>query len=67
MSTETTTGMTSEIIITEDHKVACDGGGGVLGHPKTWYEMGDDDYVICKYCDRVFVLKDGKRDPSQQD
>ena len=54
------------MIIVEDHKVACDGGGGALGHPKTWYEMGDDDFVTCKYCDRVFVLKNGKRDPATQ-
>ncbi len=66
MSTETEQKMASEIIIVTDHKVACDGGGGVLGHPLTWYEMGDDDFVTCKYCDKVFVLKDGKKDPATQ-
>ena len=66
MSTEAKIETPSDMIIVEDHKVACDGGGGALGHPKTWYEMGDDDFVTCKYCDRVFVLKNGKRDPATQ-
>lgn len=37
-------------------RVACDGGGGALGHPKTWLDMGQDTSVECKYCDQVFVL-----------
>jgi uncharacterized Zn-finger protein len=37
-------------------RVACDGGGGALGHPKTWLDMGQDKSVRCKYCDRVFAL-----------
>ena len=53
-----------EVIIVEDRRVACDGGGGALGHPITWYEMGDDDMVECKYCDRRFILKGGKADPN---
>ncbi|MEM9055571.1 MAG: zinc-finger domain-containing protein [Pseudomonadota bacterium] len=51
-----------EVILVEERKVACDGGGGALGHPKTWYEMGDDDMVECKYCDRRFILKGGRAD-----
>jgi len=51
-----------EITRVEDHKVSCNGGGGALGHPLVWYEMGDDDVVVCKYCDRKFVLKGGKKD-----
>jgi hypothetical protein len=27
-----------------------------VGHPVTWLDMGEDDFVICKYCDRVFKL-----------
>ena len=53
---------TPETVITESRKVSCDGGGGALGHPKVWYEMGDDDVVICGYCDKRFVLKGGKQD-----
>lgn len=51
-----------EKIVVTTKKVACDGGGGALGHPKVWYDMGEDDWVECKYCDRVFVLKGGSRD-----
>lgn len=54
-----------EIIVVTTKKVACDGGGGALGHPKVWYDMSEEDHVECKYCDRVFVLKGGSRDPSK--
>lgn len=53
-----------ETILVETHKVSCNGGGGALGHPIVWYEMGSDDVVECKYCDRRFVLKGGKADQS---
>ncbi len=52
-----------ETFFVETRKVSCDGGGGALGHPKVWYEMGDDDVVECMYCDRRFILKGGKLDP----
>jgi uncharacterized Zn-finger protein len=52
-----------ETIAVATRKVSCDGGGGALGHPKVWYDMGEDDFVECGYCDRVFVLKGGSRDP----
>ena len=32
-----------------------------LGHPKVWYDMGEDDCVECEYCDRVFALKGGSQ------
>lgn len=44
-----------EKIVVQGHRVACDGGGGALGHPKVWYEMGSDHGVECLYCGRVFV------------
>jgi len=53
-----------EVIYVDEHKVSCNGGGGALGHPIVWYEMGDDDMVECKYCDRRFILKGGKHDKS---
>ena len=46
-----------EIIKVKGHKLACDGGGGALGHPKVWYEFGDEPHVDCLYCDRRFVRK----------
>jgi uncharacterized Zn-finger protein len=50
-----------EIIEVDSPTVACDGGGGVLGHPKVYLNMGDDDFVECPYCDRRFVLKAGAK------
>jgi uncharacterized Zn-finger protein len=38
-------------------RVACDGGGGALGHPRVFYEIGEEGFVECLYCDRRFVLK----------
>ena len=40
-------------------EVACDGGGGALGHPKVYLEMGDENFVECPYCDKRFVLRAG--------
>jgi uncharacterized Zn-finger protein len=48
-----------EIIEVDSTRVACDGGGGALGHPKVFLEMGDDSFVECPYCDRRFVLREG--------
>ena len=45
-----------KVIIVHDHKIMCNGGGGALGHPKTYYVIGDEGCVVCKYCDRKFVL-----------
>lgn len=53
-----------EIIVTEAHRIACDGGGGALGHPKIYLEMGEDDFVECGYCDRRFVRKGSPQDPT---
>jgi uncharacterized Zn-finger protein len=48
-----------EIVETDNTRVVCDGGGGALGHPKVFLEMGDEHSVECPYCDKRFVLKDG--------
>jgi uncharacterized Zn-finger protein len=54
-----------EVIITDQHRVMCDGGGGALGHPRVWYTMGDDGSVDCLYCDRRFVARGGPHDPGR--
>ena len=51
-----------EIIYTEDHRVMCDGGGGALGHPRVYYEIADDGFVECGYCDRRFIRAGGPAD-----
>ena len=45
-----------EVIKVNSHRVACDGVGGALGHPRVYMEMGDESFVECPYCDRKFVL-----------
>ena len=49
-----------EIIEVDTRRVSCDGGGGALGHPRVYLEMGDENFVECPYCDRRFVLKPGQ-------
>jgi uncharacterized Zn-finger protein len=44
-----------EVIYVDKARVACDGGGGALGHPKVWYSLEDGE-AECGYCDRKFVL-----------
>ena len=48
-----------ERVETDKTRVACDGGGGALGHPRVYLEMGDGDFVQCPYCDKRFELKAG--------
>ncbi|HEX3917452.1 MAG TPA: zinc-finger domain-containing protein [Caulobacteraceae bacterium] len=45
-----------EVVVVRSRRVACDGVGGALGHPRVWLEMGDAGWVECGYCDRKFVL-----------
>ncbi len=39
--------------------VACDGGGGALGHPRVFLHLDHDhgNTVTCPYCSRTYVLK----------
>jgi uncharacterized Zn-finger protein len=48
-----------EVILVASRKVKCDGGGGALGHPVVFYDMGEENFVECLYCDRRFVLEEG--------
>ncbi|MGC8475689.1 MAG: zinc-finger domain-containing protein [Acetobacteraceae bacterium] len=41
-----------------DRTVACDGGDGPLGHPRVFLRIVEHD-VVCPYCSRRFVLKEG--------
>jgi uncharacterized Zn-finger protein len=48
-----------EVIPVNTTKVACDGGGGALGHPRVFLRIEhDDNSVTCPYCSRTFVLMD---------
>ncbi|MEM9262539.1 MAG: zinc-finger domain-containing protein, partial [Pseudomonadota bacterium] len=43
-----------EVIYVSETRIACDGGGGALGHPKVWYSL-EDGRAECGYCDRLFL------------
>ena len=45
-----------EVIESPDKRVACDGGGDALGHPKIYLTMGKRTNVTCPYCSREFIL-----------
>ncbi len=47
----------NEIIYVARKGVDCDGGGGVLGHPKVYLNLGEDGETACPYCGRRYVLK----------
>ncbi|MEM9838268.1 MAG: zinc-finger domain-containing protein [Pseudomonadota bacterium] len=49
-----------ELVFVDKRRVSCVGQGGALGHPKTFYEIGEKGYAECAYCDRIFYF-----DPSR--
>jgi uncharacterized Zn-finger protein len=49
-----------EVIEVDRTRVACDGGGGALGHPRVWLQIDPETgWVECGYCDRRYVLRTG--------
>ena len=50
-----------EIIPVETTTVACDGGGGPLGHPRVYLTLSKDGEIECPYCSRKYVLKEGAK------
>jgi len=55
-------GVTPEERITASARsVACDGGGGALGHPRIWLRIEGSE-VTCPYCSRTYVLAEGAGD-----
>jgi uncharacterized Zn-finger protein len=45
-----------ETIEADNTGISCDG-GGALGHPRVYLNMGGAGEVECPYCDRKFVLR----------
>ena len=45
----------ANVIVTNQLRVACNGGGGALGHPQIFLTLGNDGRVTCPYCSREFV------------
>lgn len=51
-----------EIEVVTSHRIACDGGGVALGHPRVWLSIDDKlGWVECGYCDKRYVLKEGEK------
>ena len=47
-----------ETILVDTDRVACDGGGGALGHPRIYMTIpAKDGYIECPYCSRRYELK----------
>ena len=38
--------LNSDVEFVKSKKVSCDGGGGALGHPKVYLEMGDENEIV---------------------
>ena len=51
-----------ETVYVNGKRVSCDGGGGALGHPRVFLEMGDKTEIECPYCSRHFVLAEDAED-----
>ncbi|MCB2099585.1 MAG: zinc-finger domain-containing protein [Rhodobacterales bacterium] len=51
----------TETVTVETRTVACDGGGGALGHPAVYLKIGPSNEVVCPYCSRRFVLDEAAK------
>ncbi len=45
----------AETVTVTETTVACDGGGGGLGHPRVFLTLVEGR-VVCPYCSRTYVL-----------
>ena len=48
--------LNTDVEFVRSKKVSCDGGGGTLGHPKVYLEMGNENEIVCPYCSKLFRL-----------
>ena len=44
-----------EIYYIDGDAAACDGGSGVMGHPRVYLALDQNGRATCPYCGRVFV------------
>jgi uncharacterized Zn-finger protein len=51
---------TIEVFYVDGDSAVCDGGGGVLGHPRVYLAIDRSGRASCPYCGRVFV-RDARR------
>jgi uncharacterized Zn-finger protein len=52
-----------EVIYVSTDAVACDGGGGVGGHPRVFLNLGAEGKIECPYCSRLFVSESKRGQP----
>ena len=53
-----------EVIHVNSRVIACDGGGGPLGHPRVFLRIVAAD-AVCPYCSRNYVLRQGAGDSGE--
>jgi uncharacterized Zn-finger protein len=53
-----------EIIEVDGAVAACNGGGGPLGHPRVYLNLGGAGKVECPYCSRLFVARGKAGEPA---
>ena len=46
-----------ETIEVDEPVVACNGGGGALGHPRVFLNLTSTGRIECPYCSRLIVLR----------
>jgi len=48
-----------ETEVVDQWRIACDGSGPSLGHPRVWLSLSrDKGWVECPYCDKKFIHRD---------
>lgn len=52
-----------EVIYVRTDVVACNGGGGALGHPRVFLNLSAEGKIECPYCSRLFVLESKRGEP----
>ena len=50
-----------ETIYVDDTTVACDGGGGEVGHPNVYLNLEEKGEIICPYCSRKYILSENAK------
>ena len=46
-----------ETIYVDETIVACNGGGGALGHPRVYLNLSAEGKVECPYCSRLYIRR----------
>lgn len=52
-----------EVIYVSTDVVACNGGGGALGHPRVFLNLSAEGKIECPYCSRLFVHESKRGQP----